>query len=146
MSFEWLNSKAYISLINCYYVVMLIGYFGGGWWFSDCFRACLTCGPWKDGGMLYHPYAEYSGALKAAEMKLKLPWTNSCFSFCLPPIILFCTFCCLFIERLSVPCKNCEQRFKCGGLLMRPCLLYLVIEGRFGYIQTTVLTAMNGKR
>ena len=77
------SHQACIPVINWYLLChWFVAEFRGGWWFKKCHMACLTCGPWRTsadasfGGMGYAPYA-HGKALKAAEMKLKLPWTDS---------------------------------------------------------------------
>ena len=52
----------------------------GGWWFTNCYTACLTCGPWRNSAVktwdaiIYNPFTEDNIAIKDAEMKIKLPY------------------------------------------------------------------------
>lgn len=58
------------------------GDFNGGWWFKQCYTACLTCGPYRSASsrkypfsdqMIYFPFTRQKVGLKSASMKVKLP-------------------------------------------------------------------------
>ena len=81
-------------------LLLLLELFGGGWWFRrpfcvgvTCNNSCLTCGRDIDGGMVHTLYVSQR-LWNAAEMKLKLPWANSCFTFGCQPLFCSVLFCC----------------------------------------------------